>query len=271
MSDFMDFNAYKDLVGKSEQEYLDRDMADVTKKQAAAQTELDALRRRGLEMQAMERGGVGAADAGTAQTMDLSRVAGYSDYLRQKKAADDALTRMRSATGENGALRDVLGREGGAFARGGAGMDRLGANEGRYSDTLRESARTGDAAIGVQRSEAQRVARVAQDRQARDARLRSDYVASVIGASKKEADRYGSKGEGAVFGEGAWSQGAKDQARRYADDVRRAGGSGAQQVAAGNPWVGTDMYGGGYESRDQAVRDQQDPELAAELRRRKGY
>ena len=171
-SDFMDFNAWRDLASASEQEVLQRQLEDVQTKTQAANSALSRAQREAQMARLGETQGAGVA------TSTLSSVGSYADYLKAKQAQANAQALL--AGGNGGELGDVRRAAGGSFRQ--QGME-LGA--GLQNRETRIGAEDAAGLTGANRLAEERRAResaatqAAADRQKNDEAARGGYLSNL--------------------------------------------------------------------------------------------
>ena len=107
----MDFNAWRDLAAASEEEVLQRQLADVESTTQAANSALSRAQREAQMARLKETEGAGVA------TSTPSSVGSYADYLKAKQAQANAQAQLAAGgVGEFGDVRRAVG--GGYLAKG---------------------------------------------------------------------------------------------------------------------------------------------------------
>jgi hypothetical protein len=174
-SDFIDFNAWKDLTGQAEAELMQRQQGEAETQTAEAQRLLNLSEQRASGDR--YRGNLGA----TAQQQGS-----YADYLKAKKSAETARAALASRSGLQGSVRGALNAEGG-YSGAQSAADRLAQQE------VNVGAREAGSIAGMTASKAQSDARIAAEKKAREERAAEDaarkkaYLEQVFGTFGKFA------------------------------------------------------------------------------------
>ena len=183
-TDFIDFNAWKDITSASEAEALQRQQADVNAKEAEAER---LLQRSGAEAQ---RAQSQEAMSNGMATTTLSRTGSYVDFLKAKQSAQNARAMMAlGRMGAYGDTRSAVDAQQGYSAGAQAALDRLQAREDRTGAAVDSSASSYTSSAQqdrerIRQQQAAAAARAASDKQATDkfnagllAKMRGDWAA----------------------------------------------------------------------------------------------
>lgn len=180
-SDFIDFNAWKDITSASEAEALQRQQNDVATKADEAQRLLRKAANDAGAMQSQQRSMGGPATAG------LSSVGSYGDYLKAKQAAVNARAMMAlGGVGAYGDTRRAVDAQQG-YSQGAQGvLDDLQGREDRRGQWVQEDLVSGNKSAEAQR-EWQRRKDAADAERARLSREATDKFNNVLRAKMRAA------------------------------------------------------------------------------------